>query len=166
MSSNDLKAELSYAYVRSVAHAAGYFVQEANRAFDSDGVDLTVLQRGSRGVVRSPRLDLQLKATAQPLVGDPFPFDLEVKNYDELRTEGLQVPRILVVVSVPPDPKHWVSATEQELSLRHCGYWLSLRGAAVTINTSTIRVSIPRSSPFHVADLRAIMERIRAGGAP
>ncbi len=57
MSSNDLKAELSHAYVRAVAHAAGYFVQEGNRAFDSDGVDLTVLERGNRGVVRSPRLD-------------------------------------------------------------------------------------------------------------
>jgi Domain of unknown function (DUF4365) len=77
---NDLKAEFSHAYMRAVAHAAGYFLQEANRVFDGEGVDLTLLARASGGIVRSPRLDLQLKATAAAVTEAPFPFDLEVKN--------------------------------------------------------------------------------------
>lgn len=166
MIQNELKAELSHAYVRAVAHAAGYFVQEANRAFDGDGVDLTLLARGHSGIVRSPRLDVQLKATERLVQEDPFAFDLEVKNYDELRSQVLQVPRILVVVIVPRDPKDWVAATEQELTLRHCGYWLSLRGQAATPNTSTVRVHIPRSSRFHVRELASMMDRVRAGGYP
>lgn len=163
---NDLKSEFSHAYVRAVAHAAGYFVQETNRAFDADGVDLTLLSRGPGGAVRSPRLDLQLKATATPVREDPFAFDLEVKNHNELRAELLQVPRILVVVVVPPEVERWVSASEQELVVRHCGYWLSLRGEAQTQNVSTVRVRIRRSSCFHVPQVRDIMDRIRQGGLP
>lgn len=166
MSLNDLKSEFSHAYVRAVAHAAGYFVQEANRVFDGDGVDLTLMGRGNGGVVRSPRLDVQLKSTAQPVAQDPFPFDLDVKNYDELRSQVLQVPRILVVVVVPADRAFWISTTEQDLTVRHCGYWLSLRGLPESNNTATVRVHIPRSSCLHVADLQAIMARVQAGGLP
>ena len=166
MNLNDLKAEFSHAYVRAVAHAAGYFVQEANRAFDADGVDLTVLARSAGGSVRSPRLHLQLKATATPASEDPFPFDLGIKNFDELRDDTLQVPRILVVVVLPPDAADWVTATEHELTMRHCGYWTSLRGRPESSNSATVRVHLPRSARFHVAELQAIMSRIRQGGLP
>lgn len=166
MLSNDLKAEFSHAYVRAVAHAAGFFAQEANRIFDGDGVDLTLMASSPEGTIRSPRLDIQLKATASPITLDPFPFDLNVKNYDDLRAESLQVPRILVVVVVPEDAASWVSATEDYLVLRHCGYWTSLRGAPATPNTATIRVRLQRSNCFHVPQVAAIMDRIRQGGLP
>jgi hypothetical protein len=80
--------------------------------------------------VRTPRLNLQLKATATPVTEDPFTFDLPVKNCDELRSASLKVPRILVGVVVPEDAASWVSATEDALLLRHCGYWKSLRGCS------------------------------------
>jgi hypothetical protein len=166
MSLNDLKSEFSHAYVRAIAHAAGFFVQEANRHVDADGVDLTLMARDPAGNVRSSRLDVQLKATAALIAEDPLPFDLEVKNYDELRSSAFQVPRILVVVVVPPDPDRWVSATEHELTVRHCGYWKSPRGADPTPNSTTVRVHLPRSACFHVSDLKAIMNRIREGGLP
>jgi hypothetical protein len=166
MSHRDLQSEFGIAYVRAVAHAAGFFTQEANRLVDADGVDLTVFQRGTGGVVRSPRLDLQVKTTATSPVIDPFPHDLEAKNHQELTSTEWQVPRILVVVVVPPLPPDWVEADEDRLVLRRCGYWLSLRGNAPTTNTSTQRVQIPRAQVFHVAPLRALMAQVQAGGAP
>ncbi len=166
MTLNDLKSEFSHAYVRAVAHAAGYFVHEANRSYDADGVDLTLFSRSPAGTVRSPRLDLQLKATAATVAESPFPYDLDVKNYDELRSEQLQVPRILVVVSVPDTTASWVTATEDELVLRRCGYWKSLRGEAATVNRATVRIRIDRSACFHVDQVKAIMDRIRDGGVP
>jgi hypothetical protein len=166
MSLNDLKAEFACTYVRAIAHAAGYYVQECNRTFDGDGVDLTVMARGAGGVVRSPRLDLQVKATAAAVAEDSFPFDLEVKNYDELRAAIHQVPRILVVVVVPGDIQGWVTAREQEIVMRRCGYWISLRGSPPTSNISTTRVRLMRSALFHMADLTSIMMRIRDGGLP
>ena len=125
---NDLKAEFGQAYVRAIAHAAGYFVQEAGRNMDADGIDLTMFNRSAEGPVRSPRLDIQLKTTTKPITADPFDFDLPIKNYNDLRAAPVQVPRILVVVVVPKDAATWVNATEESLLLRHCGYWISLRG--------------------------------------
>jgi hypothetical protein len=116
--------------------------------------------------VRSPRLDIQLKATARQLPDEVIPFDLDVGHYDALRSELLQVPRILVVVAVPADAADWVSATEQALTLRHCGYWLSLRGFAKSENTATVRVSLSRGSRFHVTEVQSIMARVGAGGFP
>lgn len=166
MSRNDLKSEFGCAYVRAVAHAAGYFVQEANRGFDGDGVDLTLLSRSASGTVRSPRLDVQVKTTAGAITEDPFPFDLSIKNYDELRSTQLQVPRILVVVAVPEDVEEWVTASGDQLVLRRCGYWKSLGGEPAVENTATLRVRIGRDACFHVEQVRAMMERIREGGNP
>ena len=166
MTVNDLKAEFSHAYVRAVTHAAGFFVQEANRTFDGDGVDLTLLSRGAGGTVLSPRVDVQLKATAAPVVEDPIPFDLPIKNYDELRSVQLQVARILVVVFVPEDRAAWVQATEDELVLRRCGYWMSLRGLPATENKTAKRVHLSRAACFHVANVQGIMSRVAAGGMP
>jgi hypothetical protein len=163
---NDLKSEFSVAYVRAIAHAAGYFVQEASRSFDGDGIDLTVLSRDRRGTVRSPRVELQVKATSEPVVGDPFPYDLSVKNYHELRDEEFQIPRILVVMVLPTSPEHWTASSEEALILRHCAWWLSLRGAPDTPNTAAVRVRIPRRNYFHVEPLQEMMNRIRYGGLP
>jgi hypothetical protein len=164
--SNDLKADFGQAYVRAIAHAAGYFVQEANRAVDNDGVDLTLLLRDPTGSVRSPRLDVQLKTTACAGTADPIPVDLPNKNYEELIDTRLQVPRILVVVAVPTDSATWVDATDDRLLVRHCGYWHSLRGQPQTTNATTTRVSIARSNRFDVAAVKAIMDQVKQGGTP
>lgn len=162
----DLKGDFGLAYVRAVAHAAEYFVQEAGRGLDGDGVDLTLFRRGPGGLVRSPRLDLQVKTTSTTLGELSFAYDLKVKNYEELRSTQLQVPRILVVVVVPEQVQEWLVATEEQLVLRRCGYWRSLRGAAPTTNTSTIRVEIPRNATFTVAQVQQLMNGIANGRLP
>ena len=166
MSHPDLQSEFGIAYVRAVAHAAGFFTQESNRTTDGDGVDLTICHRGARGTVRSPRLDLQVKTTAGTVAQDPIPYDLDVKNHHELVCADWQVPRALVLVVVPEPPAPWVEATEAQLILRRCGYWLSLRGQPATTNTTTQRVFLPRAQVFHVQPLRDLMARIQAGGQP
>jgi hypothetical protein len=50
----DLQSEFSLAYTRAVASAAGFFVQESNRVFDAEGIDVTMMARGARGVTASP----------------------------------------------------------------------------------------------------------------
>ncbi len=163
---NDLKSEFSLAYARAIAHAAGYFAQGAERLMDADGVDLTIFARGGGGVVRSPRLDLQVKATAANLEGDPFEFKLEVKNYNELRSAEFQVPRILLIVSVPAELDNWVDADETRLLMRHCGYWKSLHGAPPPNNETKEPIFVARTSLFHVDQLKAIMQRVADGQLP
>jgi hypothetical protein len=60
------------------------------------------------------------------------------------------VPRILVVVLVPENLVDWLVQSEDELSMRHCGYWVSLRGQPETVNATTVTVELPRSNQFTV----------------
>ena len=50
----NLKAEFGLVYVRAVAHAAGFFVQESSRMMDADGIDVTLFSRDKFGLTRSP----------------------------------------------------------------------------------------------------------------
>lgn len=166
MRSNDLQADFGMAYVKAVAHAAGFFCQEANRAVDADGVDVTLLSPTQGQRIRAPRLDLQVKTTRGVVEGDPFPYDLDAKNYNELCDTSWQTPRILVLVVVPPSQEDWVVATAEDLRLRRCGYWTSLRGRGPTDNAEKKRIFLSREALFHVAPLRNIMQRLCDGELP
>ncbi|MBF0628148.1 MAG: DUF4365 domain-containing protein [Magnetococcales bacterium] len=166
MDLNLQKEKFSEAYVRAVAAVAGFGVSRPE--VDDDSVDLTIAARGGNGSVRSPRLDIQLKCTANaPINGDEaFSFPLKIKNYDDLRDEQVMVPRVLVVVRVPDDLAHWAEATEEQLLLRYCGYWISLRGEPATDNFTNKTVAVPRHQMFTVDALKALMTRIGIGGTP
>jgi hypothetical protein len=111
-----------------------------------------------------PSLGLQLKATinlAEPVDG-AFRFPLSRRNYDLLRLPT-QVPRLLVVLSLPRDDEHWLRVTAEELVLRRCAFWASLSGQPDTKNKETITISIPAENRLDVESLRVLMERSRTG---
>ncbi|MEO5328119.1 MAG: DUF4365 domain-containing protein [Magnetococcus sp. THC-1_WYH] len=166
MDLNLQKEKFSEAYVRAVAAVAGFGVSRPE--VDDDSVDLTIAARGGNGTVRSPRLDIQLKCTANATIhGDEaFSFPLKIKNYDDLRDEHVMVPRVLVVMRVPDDLADWFETTEDQLLLRHCGYWVSLRGEPTMDNTTNKTVTIPRNQLLTVDNLRSLMNRIGTGGTP
>lgn len=64
------------------------------------------------------------------------------------------VPRILIVVDVPPDPEVWIVPSTATTALHRCAYWVSLAGAAQTENTGTVTVAIPRSQVFDTEALK------------
>jgi len=155
----------SFAYVRAVASAAGYAVVEQET--DDDSVDLTIAQRGGGGTIRSPRLDLQVKhSRIGPRQEETIRYAVPIKNYDELRADNFQSPRLLVLVLVPADTTSWVQQTEEQLAMRHCGYWLSLRGMPQVANTRTVTVHFGHDRMFTVAALRELMAVLAEGGAP
>jgi hypothetical protein len=158
--------KFSAAYVRAIAATAGFRVLDGAQP-DDDSVDLTLTARGPGGTVRSPKLDLQLKCKLGRPADEPtWPYDLKLKNYEDLRHTDFQVPRILVVVAVPDDVNTWLEQDDDRLLMRHCGWWVSLRGMAASTNTTTVRVQVPRAQRFDVAGLTAIMERLEQGGMP
>jgi hypothetical protein len=134
---------------------------------DNDSVDWGIAAGGEAQTPRRPRLELQLKCTAQaPVATDAFPFELKIKNYNELRVGKLFVPRILVVVTVPAETEQWLELSGKQLILRHSACWLSLCGAPETENESTITIQIARSQYFTPEALRAMMQRMNDGGLP
>ena len=135
------KEQLSHAYVRAVASVAGYTVYKPE--VDDDSVDLGLAARGRGDTIRSPRLEMQLKCTAQNVLRtEHISFELGKKNYDDLRGIDLLVPRILVVVVVPEHLDEWVAQTEERLVIRRCGYWISLRSYADSENVASVTLQI------------------------
>jgi Domain of unknown function (DUF4365) len=88
-------------------------------------------------------------------------YDLAVANYNDLRMEEAGTPRILVLLVMPDDEERWIEQTEEMLLLRHCAYWVSLKGMPATSNTKTVRISVPRVNVFSVNGLRALMDKVR-----
>lgn len=157
--------QFSKAYVKAVASVADCSIDWST--VDNDSVDGTLKRRTHSSTVRSPHLDIQLKSTHTDCIqNNHIVYPLLIKNYDELRSDNLAVPRILVVVLLPDDFSRWTLHTEQEMALRKCGYWVSLRGEPATSNMTSKTVHIPRQQVFDVIGLDAIFNRLESGGLP
>ena len=159
---------IGYVFVRAVAYAAGFSCSRPE--VDDESIDLTIARRGAGGSIRSPRLELQIKCSRLgPFRTTPLGFQLSMKNYDDLRHTDFQVPRILIVVMIPTNEADCVSQTDRLLSLRYCGYWLSLRGMEEVVSHATdprVTIHLQRSRKFDVETLQAMMDRIGDGGLP
>jgi hypothetical protein len=158
---NEQKQQLSVAYVRAVAARAGYACQV--QVVDDDSVDVVIGAAGyvhDEAVLGSPRLEVQLKATSTLRPGAKYlTFPLKPKNYQELRLRS-HVPRILVVLVLPNDPREWIEITEECMISRRCAYWVSLLGMPERPNTSSVSVRLPRSQRFDVEQLQGLIQRV------
>jgi hypothetical protein len=161
MTDNEQKQQLSVAYVHAVAARAGYACQVIN--VDNDSVDVQLAARGmvhQHAVLRSPRVDIQLKATSQPVLKEShLTFPLPIKNFNELR-EPVLVPRILVVFLLPEDDNLWLVQSEDAMITKHCGYWMALLDHSETKNRTSVTVHLPRDQQFTVSSLRTVMEKV------
>ena len=130
---------------------------------DEDSVDVLIGAKGRlhhRAVIRSPRIEIQLKTTSSPQVKTHhLTFPLKMKNYRELRERTL-IPRLLVVLVLPKNPAEWMDMSEECMISRRCAYWVSLLGMAETSNTSKVSIRLPRSQQFNVDQLQGLMQRV------
>jgi Domain of unknown function (DUF4365) len=92
-------------------------------------------------------------------------YPLNVKNYNDLRVTTF-IPRLLIVVLVPENIGEWIQQSESEMLIKHCAYWVSLRGMPETRNTNRITVELLRRNQFTPDALESIMQRISTGGVP
>jgi Domain of unknown function (DUF4365) len=147
------------AFLQAVAATAGCAL--ARPEVDDDSIDWTL---SCRLLPRRPKIDIQMKSTAlDDGLGTGIRYPLRKKNYDELITSNVIVPRLLVLVIVPDNLADWVSLSPTELLLRRCAYWLSLVGQPASTNLQSVSVSVPRSNVFDVAALQELVRRINVG---
>ncbi len=159
MSENMRKSRFSLSYIEAVASHAGFQVVEPK--VDEDSVDGILM--GDFG--KRPRIEFQAKATSQNILRpDGVHFDLPVKNYEELRLETI-VPRILIVMLMPDSPEDWLNQSADELCLRRCAYWRSLRDEPATSNSDSVMVRLPTEYIFDSDRLRWMMEQTERTGA-
>lgn len=137
--SNFCQEQLSKACVQAVVFKAGYNL--AHPVVDTYGIDGTIVAPAQRGV---KRVDFQLKATTHYEVQQSdLAYDLRVEDYNRLVLED-DIPRVLLLYTMPEDPEQWLAQSEDKTCLRRCLYWLSLMGRPVSSNVSTERVYVPR----------------------
>jgi hypothetical protein len=157
----------SLAYLHAIAATAGVTCQEMGE--DIDGIDVQLGAEGSKGVIRFPKLEAQLKSWTQPVERNGrFRYRLKLRNYEYLRIPNseLAVPRILVLVVMPGSAADWFHMTDDEGTLRHCAYWTSLAGMPPTGNAREVTINVPKANQFSVQALEAIMTRIANRGDP
>ena len=163
---NDIESEISYAYLHAVASKTGAACEPAGRHSDNRGIDACLTAWGpfeGGGYLEEVDLKVQLKATIeQPAINNGYIsyFLQGVHRYDTLRSEVLGTQRILVVMFLPPNPDEWLAISEDELMMKKCAYWVSLRGAAATSNTRGQTVYLPVSQRFSPESLLDIFRRL------
>lgn len=162
MDENERKQQLSVAYLHAVASAAGFACQAPG--VDEDSVDRTIVARGwlhAKSVLRSPKIDVQLKSIArEPLRVEErsFTFRLNKKNYDDLRHRAM-VPRLLVVLLFPRDPRQWIEQDDERMLSRYAAYYHSLFGWAEAVQRGKVPVELFRKNLLAVDNLRRLMAR-------
>jgi hypothetical protein len=161
---NTQKEEFSYSYIQAVSSASGYSFQRTTTPLDRAGIDATITGLGVQGLMGFPQLYVQVKCTSRDVLEEnPIRYPLKIKNYEELRKKYQYPPLILVVVLVSDNVDEWLHQSEEELCLRRCGYWVSLRGEPLKKNKGNVTVYLPRQNLFTVKALKSLMQRIGNG---
>lgn len=163
---NDIESELSYAYLHAVASKIGAAAKVGNRHEDNNGVDALLTAWGpflNGGYIQEVDVKIQLKATISVPVdsGTHLSYFLNgVNRYNDLRSDALAVHRILIVMFLPADRDIWLTISEDELVLKKCAYWVSLRGAAASANGTGETIYIPKTQIFNPESLLDICARL------
>ena len=165
ISAPNIESELSYAYLHAVASHAGMACQEANRHHDGNGIDARVtawLPYVDAQTLREVDINIQLKATIAVPSDDGVNLTYRLtgaQRYNDLRSEVLAVPRIIVVLFLPANAESWLEHSVERLALCRCAYWESLRGAQA-ITTDSTNVKLPKNQMFSPQSLKQIAERL------
>jgi hypothetical protein len=173
LSPNNVESELSYAYLHAVASAAGAACSMGSRHEDNAGVDAKIVGWGpfpNGGYRKEVDLNVQLKATTTtPSTRSEYLsyFLKGISRYDDLRSDALSTPRILVVLFLPGTNKcDWITHTKDALSLHKCAYWVSLKGAGSSGNDSGETVYLPLSQRFDTMGLIDLFAKISRQEVP
>jgi hypothetical protein len=163
MQINEIKSELSVAYIRAVAARLGCSFDESGRQADNMGIDLTLRLEGKfpESDRRIVALDIQVKSTSSPLKYDPqgrgIILDGLSREVYENYSEVQRSPAGIIVLFVLPDNSNdWLCQDEERLLMRRCAYWVSLCGAEACTG-DTKRIFIPESQIFCVDQLRDVI---------
>jgi hypothetical protein len=155
--------EFSIAYIRALAAPLGF--NPGNAEIDDDSIDITFTAKyDNSSLIKSPKLDLQLKCTQMEFSADNFlHFSLSIKNYEDLRGSNVANPRYLVVLCVPQNDNEWVSVIKNGLILRYSAYWFSLRYAPVITNSKNITIKIPKNQKLNKSSFKMLMDSASKG---
>ncbi len=160
------KESLSRAYVTAVVgRARQNLVWGREYDYGVDGQVRSLERRGQRIRETGLGFDFQSKTTANWTAdGANIVYDLEADAYNDLveRNGKLAFPFLLILLCLPQDDSTWLNVSGDELILRRCAFWCKLSGA-LTVNTGTKRIQVPRANVFTPQAVLDILEAIKTG---
>jgi hypothetical protein len=165
LSPPNIESEISYAYLHAVASKAGMSCRDANRHEDNNGIDAQLtawLPYENPETLTEIDIKVQLKATIAAPDDDGLNYEYRLQGanrYNDLRSETLSIARILIVLFLPRDAETWLSHSPEQLVLRRCAYWQSLRGAP-EIAAGSVVVKLPKTQPFSPDQLTQLARRL------
>lgn len=166
MNNTMFEEDLSISYLRAVAAKAEVVFELRHRDVNSKDANLTKSIMTDDGLFDS-ELNVQLKSTYSKALytddGETITYSLKVKNYNDL-CKKTTTPIILCLLILPEEQEQWVTQTPDELTLRHCMYWMSLQGMPETANTTTCDVKIPKKNILNVESLNSLLTQIAVNG--
>lgn len=163
---NHQQEALCRAYVQAVAAMAGVGTTVPTPDYGIDLALRAIERIGERRLDVGVQLDLQLRSTTRSHLFDTeVRYDIDVPTYESLRRTP-PIPRVLVLLVLPEEEGHWLNQSPEELVIRRCAYWTSLRGAEPTAATSSVRIAIPLARVFSAQAVQALLSRLAEGGLP
>lgn len=166
LSANDIKSELSYAYLHVVAVRAGFGCKTGSRQDNNVAIDaiVSVFRRlAPDSLLTDFAIDFQLKATARPLASSPdgtIAYSLPRNQYDRLRNPETGSQKLLAVLELPASEDSWLDVDPEALVFRRCMWWTSLRGAPDVTAATSVTVHIPAENRLTVEVLTDIARRL------
>jgi len=170
LSSLDIESELSYVYLNAVASLAGMSCKLGSRHDDNRGIDAMVtawLSPSEPAALTEVSFNVQLKATVTTPADDGSHlsyFLKEVSRYNDLRAATIAVPRILVVLFLPSEATDWLAHSVDDLVMRRCAYWVTLRGAPEVMTMSGTTVKLPKAQVLSPEGITALAECLSRRG--
>lgn len=166
LTTEHIKEGLSKSYVAAITHKAGLnYEDKSGFDYGIDGSigDIRILSTGRRHD-SGFKIDFQLKSSINISVrDDKIIYTLEAKNFNDLVCDDVGTPRILILFYLPQEEAEWVKVTEENLIMKNCAWWCSLRGQEPTDNTSSVTIHIPRNQVLTVEELTRLMSLVKEG---
>ncbi|GIE33950.1 hypothetical protein Ait01nite_069950 [Actinoplanes italicus] len=154
-------------FVRVLASAAGLIAGQQD--VDHTGVDFSIDFPGTRGTVRFPKIEAQVKSWSSPKGTDQhWHYPMDVNHYNSLAGEGFAVSRYLFLIIVPSDTSQYAQVDETAMRLSHCGYWASLRDSPVIDQgvQRHVTVHVPKRNLLTVKGLRSLLDPVPVQRVP
>lgn len=165
VSVQNIEESLSISYVSAIVAKSGASFDIVSRDFGVDVCVRRIDKFNGKLMDMGVSFDFQLKSTINwQIDGTDIIYDIEADTYNKLvyRHSQNATPCLLVLLCLPKDSNDWICFSEEELSLRKCGYFHYIKGNA-TSNKSKQRIRIPRANVLTPRAIQRLIEDAKRG---
>lgn len=152
----------SKAFIRAFAAPLGFNHSELD--YDNDSIDIKLIGKDFSGKFRSPEIHIQLKSTTDDFNKNGIiKFQINKKNYEDLRGTNLAFPRYLFIYLLPMNCCDWLIEKNSYVELYKNGYWYSLRNSPDINKFKSKIINIPKKNLITKSILLEMMVKASDG---